>query len=317
MSPWRNYTPKDYLALGLSLLLAFGVWFIHNLSLNYSDLVKSSFVAKCDLPGHSDMSAGASEVTARCKMSGLDIVYYKNISGKSRPSVIIVSQDNLKHYDGDVYYMTKDDLARYFHDIFGDNATLEYFVTDTVFFSFPFEDYKKVPVRAVSSISFKQQYMPTSQLRLSPDSVFVYGRRELLDDVVCVNTELIDASNVSSSVIGEADLEKIRDIRISDVRVRYELQVSRYVEQEFSVGVICVNVPAGVSAQVFPQSAMLKIKTVFPGVDDLPGASVSVDFNDFEGSRNGKCLGTVTGLPADVIAYTLEPEIFDCVISKE
>lgn len=313
MPSGRNYTPKDYLALGLALLLAFGVWFIHNLSLKYSELVQCSVVARCDLYGHANVSANAADVIARCNMRGFDIVSYK-IGSKSKTVTVVVSPDDMKYYGDDFFYMAKDELSRYFHEFFGDKSTLEYYVTDTVLFRFPSEDYKKVPVRAVASITYKPQYMPYGKLRISPDSVLIYGNKGDIEGIHAVNTDVISFSNVSAGIVGEIAIEKIPGIRISDERVRYELPVFRYVEQEFKLPVETVNVPSNVDAKVFPASATLKVKSIYPGLEDPSDLSVSVDFFEFEGSRSGKCLGKVTGLQSKVIDYSLEPEIFDCVI---
>lgn len=312
MSAGRNYTPKDYLALGLALLLAFGVWFIHNLSLNYSGLVQCSFAARCDLPGHSDVSSNSADVAARCNMSGFDILSYA--PGRKRSSgVVVVSAEDLKSYGGDLFYMTKENLSRYFHEFFGDKSTLEYFVTDTVFFRFPFEEYRKVPLRPVSSISFRAQYMASGELRLTPDSVLVYGNRDMLEGIHEVKTELIGFQDVNSSVVGEVSLERIPGVRMSAERVRFELPVSRYVEHTLKALVTPLNFPSNVSARFFPSSAVVRLRTLFPGEDDFSDISVYVDFNEFETSMNGKCLGRISGLPSGVLGYVLEPEVFDCV----
>lgn len=316
MSSGRNYTPKDYLALGVALLLAFGVWFIHNLSLDYSGLVQRNVAARCYLHGHSNVSHNAVDIAVRCKMSGFGLLSYK-MGRKHKTLTVDISSEDMKYYRDDLFFMTKDELSRYFHEFFGDKSTLEYFVTDTIFFRFPVEDYKKVPVRCVSSITFSPQYLPGGELRLSPDSVFVYGNRDLIDGILSVSTEVVGFQNVSSSLVGEVALERIPGVRVSDEKVRYELAVFRYVEYEFETEVNPVNLPANVSAQVFPASATVKLKAVFPGPDDFPGVNVFVDFNEYDRSVNGKCLGRVEGLPAEVLDCVLEPDVFDLVILEK
>ena len=43
----------------MSLLLAFSIWLIHNLSLNYSDTISVPVMAQCNIDGHSDVSSNS------------------------------------------------------------------------------------------------------------------------------------------------------------------------------------------------------------------------------------------------------------------
>ena len=69
-----NIRGRDWVILILSLLLAFSVWLIHNLSLRYNAFLSVNVSAVSNLQGHSDVSAGDAEVTARCRATG-----YKDI----------------------------------------------------------------------------------------------------------------------------------------------------------------------------------------------------------------------------------------------
>ncbi len=311
-----KFTSTDYLALGLSLLLACCWWFIHNMSLSYSGLAQCRFVVKCELDGRSNLSSSASEVAARLEMSGFDLAMSR-YEMRRKPRGVEISPEDVHYLQGDTYYMAKDDLTKYFHDFFGVDAKLEYFVTDTVFLRFPEMDYRKVPVKLISSISFRPQYMASGKLRPTPDSVLVYGKKELLDAVQFVTTEMIEYSDVRSELYGEVALKPVKDLRLSVEKVQFTLPVVRYVEQVFSVGVETVNVPSDVVMQVVPATAGIRVKAVFPGVQDAGGISVSVDYVDFESGRSGKCLGKVSGLPEGVLAYAVEPRVFDCILRND
>lgn len=312
----KNYTPKDYLALGLSLLLAFAVWFLHNLSLQYSDLVQCGFVARCGIDGHSDIAASSAEVTGRCQMSGFDIVSSR-FSRHFPPRIVEISPEDMHPYGDEVFYMSKDDLSRYVHAFFGDNARLEYFVSDTLFFRFPYVDCKRVPVHPVATMDFKPQYTASGELRLVPDSVLIYGKLDQIENISSVKTEVIRFSDISADLIGEVALEALPGIRYSERKVKYSLSVTRYVGQEFEVPVVAVNVPGDVDMQVYPQSATVRTRSVFPGMDSSDGIVIEVDYRDFEGSLNGKCVGIVRGLGSRILSHSVEPEVFDCILRTQ
>ena len=65
---------RDIAVFLMSLMLAFGIWLIHNLSLQYSETLSVPVVAECDISGHSNVSANSSTIAARCRTSGFSIL---------------------------------------------------------------------------------------------------------------------------------------------------------------------------------------------------------------------------------------------------
>ena len=146
-----NINGRDWVVLMLALLLAFSIWLIHNLSLKYNDFLKVPVVAKCELKGHSDMSSNKCEVVARCRATGYKVI---RSDLKSRKTVRVTFRpQDMVHMEDDIFYVTSSNLLEYSSYIFGADASVEYFLTDTLFFRFPYENYKKVPVVPIYSLS--------------------------------------------------------------------------------------------------------------------------------------------------------------------
>ena len=59
-----NIGGRDWIILILSLLLAFSVWLIHNLSLKYNADLKAKVVAVAALEGHEGVSFASQDVAA-------------------------------------------------------------------------------------------------------------------------------------------------------------------------------------------------------------------------------------------------------------
>lgn len=308
-----RFTGRDYLAMGISVLLAFLVWLIHNLSLRYSYLVKCPVAVSSELDGYAGESENSAYVAARCEMTGFDIVKYQSVRG-NHPRKLRVKPVNLHKNKGEFHYMSQEDLVPYFHDIFGDDAKLEYFVTDTLFFRFKQMNYKKVPVRANARLDFKPQYMASSDLKIVPDSILIYGNKDAVDCVETVATEFIELSGLNGEVYGEARIEHLKGVRFSSDKVEYSLAVTRYVSAVVTLPVTLVNVPPGVRVQVLPYEAELECRCVFPGAEDLDGVRIVVDYNDFVSSLSGRCTARVEGLPSSVLDFSLTPWVFECVV---
>ena len=182
---------RDWTVFSLSLLLAFSIWLIHNLSLNYSDFLTIRMVAECDnLEGHMVSSSNSCEVVARCRTSGYNIIKSK-IALNRTPVRIRFDVQSLAHRSGEMYYITRTQLNEAAHLIYGEKVNVEYFLSDTLFFRFPYETSKRVPVFPVASIDFEPQYMTTDNLEIEPDSVTIYGEPYHLANVDRVFTETI------------------------------------------------------------------------------------------------------------------------------
>ena len=307
-----NINGRDWVALLLALLLAFSIWLIHNLALKYNGHMSVPVVASCSIPGHASVSADKAEVTARCRATGYKVIRSYIRSGKDveiqfRPS-------DIKHKEGDIFYVIPEDLKDYSHLIFGPEISVEYYVTDTLFFRFPYENYKKVPVVPITTITYSDQYMAETPIEVIPDSVLVYGEPFRLENIASVYTKPINYDDLSEDVSGVVKLEKIKDIRISDAEVRYELKVKRFVEVMCSVPVTVVNVPAGKKMYVYPSEVDVCLKCNFPLVD-VPerGLRVVADYNDLHKSLGQSCILKVQAPSRGVISSEAIPATVSCV----
>lgn len=309
----QRFKASDYLALGLSLMLAFGVWLIHNLSLEYSALVQRAIVAQCEIDGHSNISAEAVEIAASCEMSGLDLMAYR-MEGRRRPVHLTVSPDDMHAKGNDVYYMTSAEATKYFHLIFTDRSKLEYFVTDTLFFTFKSVEHKKVPVKVMANVSYKPQYMSVTGLKASPDSVYIYGDKEIIDVVDHVTTDVVKLYELDSETYGSVNIKPINGVRISAKSISYNIPVVRYVQREIMLPVRTSGVPRGVELKVYPPNVKMTYKMRFPADADMSDVYVRIDYEDFNHSRKGKCVGMVENLPEEVLQYGLEKEVFECLL---
>ena len=308
-----NISGRDWTVFLLALLLAFSIWLIHNLSLRYTDFMQASVEATSNIEGHYFRSSNRSDVIARCQTTGYNIVRNGMFSGKRKVTVAFDAA-SLHHKSGETYYITSSELKESAHLIFGDNVQIEYFITDTLFFRFPYENHKRVPVNPVHVLAFKPQYTAVSPLEIEPDSVTIYGEPSHIDDITRINTDAIKVGDISTSIHGVAKLERIKGIRLSETEVHYSMPATRYVEIPVTVSVQPRNVPPGKSLMVYPSVATVTLRCAFPVASDFSeGVRAFVDYNEFVSSIGGRCLGRISSLPSGVINYSISPKVFECV----
>lgn len=307
-----NISGRDGVILTLSLLLAFSVWMIHNLSLRYNANLKAKVVAECNLDGYEDVSVGSTEVAARGRSTGYKII--ASYIRARRPVRISFPKSAVQHYSDDRFYVTGDRLNEYSHLIFGEDVNVDHYLTDTLFFRFPKVNHKKVPVVPVSVLTFRSQYMSKGPLAVIPDSVVVEGEPHLLESISQVYTAPVRHFDISGNISGIIPVEPLRGVDMQLKEAYYSMEVARYVEIVEELPVSVLNVPPDRSLMVFPSAVKVRLRCEFPLVDYSRDAiRVCVDYDEFKSSLKGNCLVRMMDVPKGVIAYEVDPVSVRCV----
>ena len=304
---------REGLLLVTSLLLAGIIWLLSNLSRDYSGIITVPVVAECNIQGHSNLSSNSVTVSARCRADGFRLL--REGSRKSRrPVTVRFSRGDLRTGSKEMFYIAGNAKNSYSEQIFGDEVSVEAFVSDTLFFLFPAENYKRVPVEFTGDVLYRSQYMSSGPMRLVPDSVTVYGEKARLDGIDHVKTVQTILEDVHESQHGALRIRRIKGVRISDGEVSYELPVSRYVELRASLPVSVMNAPPGRHLQVFPSQATVVLHCAFPVArDPFESLHLYIDYKDFASSISGRCIPRAGNLPSGVLDYRVVPEVFDCI----
>lgn len=302
-----NINGRDWVVLLLALLLAFSTWIIHKLSLEYSVYLNVNVVAHSNIEGHSDRSMTSSEIMAKCRTTGWQVLYAQMT--RNRQVDLTLPANILIHGDGDRYYVLTEKLHEYVGDIYGSSVSVEYFVSDRIYFRFQDRAHKKVPVRPVYSFTYADQYVASGNLQIRPDSVTVYGDTFHLNSIDHVKTSLIRHTGIAGSLNGMVALEPISGMRISDDEVHYSMNVVRYVEIKVEdVPVEILNQPKGRTFSAVPPKVDVMMDCEFP-LKSHPdeGIRLVVDYRDFLNSISGKVKVQAMELPAGAIRYEVQP----------
>lgn len=297
----------------LSVLLAFFVWLLSNLSHQYSGTVSVPVVAQCNLDGYGKESSNTVLVSARCRTEGYRLLR-ENRRRERKVVKVRFDKADLRRTAPGVFCVIGGAKNSYVSQFFGEGTQVEAFITDTLRFLFPVENHKKVPVDVPSSMSFRSQYMQSGPFVVSPDSVTVYGEDARLDAIEKVSTLHLALSDIHDSQHGILKILPVKGVRLSAEEISYELPVTRYVELRATVPVEVWNAPAGHSLQVYPPTAQVILRCAFPlARDPLSSFKLYVDWKDFSASLTGRCAPRILRLPGGVLEYRVEPEVFDCI----
>lgn len=303
----------DVTVFVMSVLLASCIWLIRNLSMNYTDQVRFQVIAECNIDGHDAVSSNSESLLARCRATGFDLMRLGRSSGRNAQKVVFSRQD-LHQMDKETFFITAADLNKYAQSILGDDAKLETFLVDTLYFRFPLANSRKVPVNPVYTVSFEPQYCATGSISMKPDSVTVYGEPSIIDQISEVSTVPFRMEFLSEIVHGNVSLETIEGVRMSAKSVEYTLGVSRFVEVRTAMPVYSKNVPSGKEMVAYPSNVEVVLRCRFPLIGDpLSGLRIFADYQDFSESVSGRCVLHHDALPQSVIECRTYPEVVDCI----
>ena len=303
----------DRIIFLVSLLVAFAIWFMSELSREYAGTISVPVTAECNLDGHSTLSSNTAVVSARCRTDGYRLLQERSRKER-RPVRVRFASGDLHRTGPDSFCITGNAIHTYVDQFFGGGTVVEAFITDSLVFTFPRENHRKVPVEVPLSVGYRSQYMRSAPFRVTPDSVTVYGDAERLENIVRVKTAPVTFGDVHETMHGSLRLDRVKGVRLSVEEVSYELPVSRYVELRSTVPIEVWNAPAGKRLQVFPSSAEVVLRAAFPlARDPFESFRLYVDYQDFNASLGGRCVPQPFQLPAGVLDYRLEPEVFDCI----
>lgn len=306
---------KNWVQFLLCVLFSAGLWLVLNLSQDYVSIVSVPVVARSNIEGRSAVSASEATATAQVAASGFQHV---SLGRRHKRAVQVdFAAADFRHEKEEMYAISNTNLYRYAAQLFGDGVTVESFISEDLLFAFPEESYKRVPVRPVLSVSYEPQFMALAPMTLQPDTVLVYGEPSRLENVDYVLTRPLGLNDLRSSVHGKVRLDTPSGVRLSHDEAIYSMEVTRYVELRSEVRIGVRNVPSRVELAVLPSTATAVFRCTFPvTADPTAGAEFYIDYNDFAGSRTGRCVVRGAGLPSNVIDWTVTPEVFDCLVKE-
>ena len=313
---WKKLKSDWYILL-IALVLSFFVWVLYDMSLGYDTYVQYSVEVTSALAGYDEKSVSNELLVLQGKGDGYYVLLKKLRRNKVDKVRIEVDPSFFHPVEGvpDRFFVWTEDIEMEVAQALSDKFEPAFFDTRQLTFDFAPRSFKTVPVDIKSNVSCKSQYMLTSDVKVSPDSVRIYGRTEDLQFIDAVQTKFLSLSGVDRSGSGSIELEPLRGVRIENKRVNYSFTVARYVEKAELVDVGVTNAPRGRELLVLPSKVTVVYRTAFTGVDDGFVPQVAVDYNDYAESRSGKVIPRLVNENNDIFSYTISPLPLECIMT--
>lgn len=191
---------------------------------------------------------------------------------------------------------------------------------DTLHFVFEQEHSRKVPVEADLLLSFVAQYQLYDSLKLSHDSVTLFGIKSVIDTIYKVKTEHKTFRNLKGSRLVTLKLIKpdaLPAVKLSVDSITAEITVERFTEAEIEIP-IGSDDDAKQSYRTFPDKITLTCRVAMREYDRLDPSLFSVTINYLDAFASGSNLAEVKVVrqPSFAKVIRIEPERVEFLLLK-
>ena len=164
-------------------------------------------------------------------------------------------------------------------------STITRFQPDTVYFDLDENFEKRVAVKPKVSIKYAAGYGSLNGFVLKPDSVIVRGPHSEIDSIRTVFTEDLKLEEVRADKSGVLSIHLAKNLPLTQIKpakVDYTLAVEKFTEGTVEVPLQLINVPAGVTAKVFPKRITIIFNVNLSNYELVKSSDfrVAVDFNN-------------------------------------
>lgn len=115
---------------------------------------------------------------------------------------------------------------------------------------------RRVPIVLKNQIVLGPQFTLTDSVELDPATVLIRGERRLIDSIKYIYADTL-AETVEKSGRRTVELIRPKGVELLRTNTTLNIQIERITEKTFTVPLVLMNVPKGVTAKTFPAEVSL------------------------------------------------------------
>ncbi|MBC7915207.1 MAG: YbbR-like domain-containing protein [Pyrinomonadaceae bacterium] len=295
------------------LLVAVFTWLFFALSNTYPYQVKSQInfinppLNKAYDPLQDDT------ITLAVEGSGWQLLFSKL---KLRPKILDV---NLKALNTTNYVTISSQLHEINLQFTESNQKIVSASPDTLFFDFSKRITKRVPIKFLYKIGFKQSYGISNRIKLEPASVMVTGAAEDLKGINFWFTDTLSLRGISESVNTEIGFQKANknNVDVYPKQVKVRIPVDEFTEKTIDVPLEITNNP-GKDIKLIPEKVKITFLTALSNYDrmDRDSLKISVDLDNWYKNKFPQLPVKITRFPAFCKQVKTDPQTVDFLVKE-
>ncbi len=309
----RFLTTKDLLVFLFFLLLSTALWTLQALRKNYTMTVEmpinyvnlpQDYIITNELPTH---------IKLALEGRGSDLVRYRY--GNVLEPLHIDMEEVVK---GRKHVATTAYIGQIQKQIKPETA-IRRVSPDSIHYSLEKQRKKVVSVELDAEIDLVQQYTLSDSIQISPSKITIYGPQAELNKLDTIQTEHLELSGIKDTVIIQAQLQTMRNVRYSDSIIEVKIASERFTEKSIQLPISTKNVPSNCTLRIFPSTATLSYQIGLSSYEKVDASSFSlyVDFQEARKNPKEKLAIKMHKKPTKAFNIKLKPECVECIIEEK
>lgn len=311
---FKKRLPVFLFFLAISTVL----WFFNALNKNYSSELNFP-VTFTDMPSDKvNVSELPKKLKIKINADGFTILSHK-FSSNFMPlkiKVNLLKMKQLSPKDSSKYYVLTSTINQILESQFNKNFKVEKIKPDSLYFYFTHVTERKFPVKLVSEINFKNQFMLKNDIILSPDSIKVKGAASVLDTITYIYTKKLVLEELSQDYSRQISLQPIENVEFLQDKIDVRIETEEYTEVKISVPIEVINVPDTINVKIFPNKVGITYLVGFSNYEKILEHEFRavIDYSANEDLNNSKLQVQIVSQPMNVKSYTSKPSAVDYII---
>ena len=252
--------------------ISFVIWFFKKFSKEYQEEIEMK-IEIIDVPNSYIISSVSNSLlNLNIKATGFQLLYYYFLQDK-----IEISFQKAEYSNNKGYLKIASQINNLQQQLLSDTEILTFFPNELEITYEP-ESSKKVPV-AYPKINLDVGYSIT-KFNIVPDSIFVTGPKNLLDDIDDVNLNFKNELPVKSNIFKKFSLiKKKKKLNYDFNEVDVKLYVELFSEKKLTIPISVSNLPKNMVLKLFPSEAEIIFSSTISNLKITKQSDFIVGFN--------------------------------------
>lgn len=179
---------------------------------------------------------------------------------------------------------------------------------------------KKLPVIYDGYVDLPANYNIDGDLQIIPDSVLLYGNKNMLDTLRYVHTTTDTITGIFSDTTISVKLIELKNVKYSPSAVKLYAPVDQFINKTVEVPITCIDLPSNLVIKFFPSTVKIDFQIGMKRYQDINpnDFSVIVSYNDIKQSLNDSSIQIrIIESPDYIRSMRLSPSEVEYVIEQQ
>lgn len=256
------------------LIISSGSLLMNKLSKNYRTVLQFEIVPQQIPSDKIVLQQDKNYLTIFVNASGFNLIGYKFWKKK----IGVNATEATKVY-GTTYKIETYKLIEDFQKQLSSDTEIVEILDKTIFIEMGSIISKKIPVVLNSSISYEKGYKIKGEVKLSPDSILVFGPENLIVKIDKIETNQLSLNNVYENVEEIVNLKitpEFDSVKLSHDKVSVKAEVEKFTELSFMIPLKLVNKPMNCEIEVFPSEIQIVFQVELSEITNIKDVDFEV-----------------------------------------